>query len=362
MAENMGEVIRRLRKERDMTQEELAEQIGVTSQAISKWENNTGLPDISQIVPLANFFGVSTDTLFDFCSEDKVREIKDYEERSQKLRHKGLNEENLALWREAFGKHPGDYTCMSRLSYALSSCASQETDQGEREAYVKEEIALCERILSGCTDSDLRSGAIQLLVYAYGDNTLSFADEDKAVSYANMGGSIYTCSEILLESAFFTENGKTKALKQKDQNLLDFTDLICLNLSQQETENNQDKIRNCTTALTLWNTLIPDGNFLFYHCRLYMLYSQLAVLHAKTKNQAETLKALQKAKKHAKQFDKLPNGKTAYTSPFVFHAICDAEGCTKNYSESECELFFSDLSNSCFDFLRDDPDFIALYE
>ena len=49
-----------LRNLRGFTQEELAEQIGVTSQAVSKWENNTGLPDISQVVPLANFFGVST--------------------------------------------------------------------------------------------------------------------------------------------------------------------------------------------------------------------------------------------------------------------------------------------------------------
>ena len=77
MSENMGEVIRRLRKERDLTQEELAEQIGVTSQAISKWENNTGLPDISQVIPLANFFGVSTDTLFDYCSEEKKKKIEE---------------------------------------------------------------------------------------------------------------------------------------------------------------------------------------------------------------------------------------------------------------------------------------------
>lgn len=60
----MGKTIRRLRKERNLTQEELAERLNVTSQAISKWENAIGLPDISQIVPLANVLGVSTDILF----------------------------------------------------------------------------------------------------------------------------------------------------------------------------------------------------------------------------------------------------------------------------------------------------------
>ena len=64
MNENIGAVIRKLRKERDITQEELAELLGVTSQAVSKWESGAGLPDISQLVPLANVFEVSMDMLF----------------------------------------------------------------------------------------------------------------------------------------------------------------------------------------------------------------------------------------------------------------------------------------------------------
>ena len=64
MSLTIGQTIKKLRKERNLTQEELAEQLNVTFQAVSKWENETGLPDISQIVPLASVFGVSTDILF----------------------------------------------------------------------------------------------------------------------------------------------------------------------------------------------------------------------------------------------------------------------------------------------------------
>lgn len=64
MAETMGKIIRRLRKERNLTQEELAEQLGVTYQAVSKWENDLGMPDISQVVPLSVVLQVPTDVLF----------------------------------------------------------------------------------------------------------------------------------------------------------------------------------------------------------------------------------------------------------------------------------------------------------
>ncbi len=64
MKKTMGQIIKELRKTSGFTQEGLAERLGVTYQAISKWENDAGLPDISQVVPLASVFGVSTDILF----------------------------------------------------------------------------------------------------------------------------------------------------------------------------------------------------------------------------------------------------------------------------------------------------------
>jgi len=75
MAETMGQIIRRLRKEQNLTQEELAEQLNISAPAISKWENDTGMPDISQVVPLANLFGVPTDVLFGVFGADHKEDI-----------------------------------------------------------------------------------------------------------------------------------------------------------------------------------------------------------------------------------------------------------------------------------------------
>ena len=80
MKDNIGLIIKKLRKERNLTQEELAEQLGVTSQAVSKWENGYGLPDISQVIPLASVFNVSTDVLFGLYeknTDDEVQSIID---------------------------------------------------------------------------------------------------------------------------------------------------------------------------------------------------------------------------------------------------------------------------------------------
>ena len=54
-----GQTIRRLRETKGLTQSQLAEQIGVSSKAISKWETSKGLPDISLIEPLSQVLGVS---------------------------------------------------------------------------------------------------------------------------------------------------------------------------------------------------------------------------------------------------------------------------------------------------------------
>ena len=60
---SLGEKIKELRKSRGMSQEELAEQINVSRQAISKWELDASLPDIDNIVQLSRLFAVSIDYL-----------------------------------------------------------------------------------------------------------------------------------------------------------------------------------------------------------------------------------------------------------------------------------------------------------
>ena len=59
----MGEIIRRLRIERELTQEKLAGMIGITPQAVSKWEREEGLPDITLLPAIAAALECSTDEL-----------------------------------------------------------------------------------------------------------------------------------------------------------------------------------------------------------------------------------------------------------------------------------------------------------
>ena len=58
-----NEQIKRLRKENNLTQEEMAKKLNVTRQALSNWENNRNLPDFEMIILIAKTFGVSLDEL-----------------------------------------------------------------------------------------------------------------------------------------------------------------------------------------------------------------------------------------------------------------------------------------------------------
>lgn len=63
MEQTIGKRIASLRKSKNMTQDRLAEQVGVSPQAVSKWENDLSCPDINLLPRLAEIFGVTTDTL-----------------------------------------------------------------------------------------------------------------------------------------------------------------------------------------------------------------------------------------------------------------------------------------------------------
>ena len=77
---NLGTKIRELRKKKGLTQEQLANALGLSPQAVSKWEIEASYPDMTLIPVLANFFDVSLDVLFDFDitkKQQKIDEILD---------------------------------------------------------------------------------------------------------------------------------------------------------------------------------------------------------------------------------------------------------------------------------------------
>ena len=68
--------IKKLRKEKDMTQEQLAEYMGVSPQAVSRWETGTTCPDIFALPALAELFGITVDGLLGVDEKEKQREIR----------------------------------------------------------------------------------------------------------------------------------------------------------------------------------------------------------------------------------------------------------------------------------------------
>ena len=71
----IGEIVKNKRKERNLTQEELAGILGISKAAISKWENAECYPDITLLPQLAKTFNVTIDELFDYTKEDTPIQI-----------------------------------------------------------------------------------------------------------------------------------------------------------------------------------------------------------------------------------------------------------------------------------------------
>ena len=143
MAKTIGDTIKELRKQRKTTQESLAEQIGVTPQAISRWERNVGYPDVSQIVPLAKAFGVSTDEILGASlrsDEEQINEYVDLAAKAQSI------EKAIEILKEAKSKFPKSYIIKVKLGNALVSYNSRNKLQvGFGRANVNSMMGICLR-------------------------------------------------------------------------------------------------------------------------------------------------------------------------------------------------------------------------
>lgn len=352
MAATIGSTIKRLRRAQNMTQEKLSEYLGVSPQAVSQWECGKSVPDLSLIVPLANVFGVTIDALFDRDTAAEEAEVEELVREGNKFLMRGRHDEYLAFWRKAAAKYPRNYQCMVQLAGAIRV---QGEDREERAAEV---IRLCERILDGCTDASIRDGAIQKLVFLYSNPNLSCANEEKAVAYAKLASSCYTCNEVLLEFAYFTDAHRRDKMEMRHWNILTFLHFVTSRIVSEQREDDAEYIRAQEAALRLWETVIPDGNYLFYHNHVSEIHKNLACRYAQAHHREKTVAHLRLALEHAAAYDRLPCGEHRFTSVLV----CAARDhkleplCVTEHLKHEIE------ADNRFDFIRDDPGFVALME
>lgn len=121
----IGESIRYHRKRLHLTQAQLAQRLNVTVQAVSKWENDTGLPDISMAVPLAEALGTTTDEILRFGQHRR-----EWEERwKDTLRSYGDDPEQLLkLSLNALREFPYDWQFLYRAAVDELRLAEGEAD------------------------------------------------------------------------------------------------------------------------------------------------------------------------------------------------------------------------------------------
>ena len=357
----MGEIIRRLRREQGVTQEMLAEYLGITYQAVSKWENNTGLPDISLIVPLSNFFGVSPDVLFGWTAETERADVQRYHEQSAEAMKNGTLDEELKLWRAASEKYPKNYTCMQRLMAALYlSAVSGKIEEGRtRDDMLTEALELGQRILDDCQDEEIAGSARQLMVYICSDEQSVCFDREKAVAMSEKASDIHVCRQFLLRFAY--ERGSAE-YRKANQELLVTSIHTAADIMARDLDyiNPEEKIHAVKSALVLWDTLFDDGNYLFYSGTVRGLWITLAGCYTETGEYDLAVDALEKAYEILRYSENLEPTEQHYTSLFQNVLTHTPGDCAKTYTESERELFVSHLTQEAFEPLKENARYAQL--
>jgi len=153
----MGEKIRTLRKARDISQEVLAQALGVTFQAVSKWETGSALPDVTLIPAIAGFFGVSTDELFDVNMLEQERLVEDICNNAFKYRFSDPDKAEEIL-REGLKRFPGNEIILNNLLVEYTVQGPERND---------DIIALCKSILEIARLDDVRYDVLRILAETY---------------------------------------------------------------------------------------------------------------------------------------------------------------------------------------------------
>jgi len=341
MTLNLGEKIRSLRKRDGKTQESLADALGITCQAVSRWESGIAYPDMELVPAIANYFGITIDELFGYHSDrDKkideiLAKVDAYGIKSRE--DDGWVDECLAILREGLAEFPQNERLLITLADTLSEAGWRrhkewlyyddegfilhQYDRHKKNEYWQEAIKICENLVNTAKDNRIVTKAISLSVILY----RNIGETEKAVAFANRMPELKVSRELLLAAA---AEGKEEAGYIGDA-LLKMAKIfaeqcvygLITNLHHYETDMPIHKIKG---LISLFDLICDDGNFGEYNGILIQLYLYLSRIQWERGYHDDAFVSLDKALEHARALDKLrsEDKEHTFTAPLVSFVKC----------------------------------------
>lgn len=300
---SLGDKIRELRRRDGRTQENLAEALGVTSQAVSRWESGGSYPDVEIIPSIANYFGITIDELFGYQSdrEEKIKAIlAKADEAFCKAggvlgKDKGDFTECVAMLRAAAEEFPNEPRIMigladnlNFLGWQMNGAKSQAEDGSDyiendaaynaKNVYWQEALRIYEKLWKMDVPAECRNAAIFSMIMLYG----MMGYHEKAKALAEEQQSVILCKEVLLARA---ATGEEMDRYQGEciiglLNELDgvITNSVISKFSTQTTEYGRQVL---LSLVNLYETIFADGRCGREHKSIGFLYLKLANYEAR---------------------------------------------------------------------------------
>ena len=342
---NIGQKIKELRKKNDLTQEKLADYLGVTYQCVSKWECGVTSPDLSLIGPLTKLLHVSADELLGLTAPENDERRAELEDLYQETWKSGDLVQRYNICKTAVQEYPADMEFLDRFAWVTGMRSFEFEDNETYRAWQEEAIRLFARVIEDCTDMKIRCSAIRGIV-----QYLSFRNRlDEAKKYAELYPDDLPFSKDHVLADCLT--GEEKIVHE--QKMLLNTMHTLLN------QLNWWDIRNCLAIIDILKILFPDENYLYFHGYLSCTKRQLARLYAKNGDYDLAVQMLTESKAHAELDDEIEKNPKTYrfTSPFFDKTEFNPETFCHSGDDSSLTALYETLEDKAFDPIRTREDF-----
>lgn len=351
----IDENLKKQRKLRGLTQEQLADILGVTFQSVSKWERSEGYPDIETLPVIANFFGITVDELMGMDRIKDTSEVDNILKTVSENAADGRIEENIALLEEAVKRFPNDYRLLSEYAYYLTFVNWDRGGEAYRKNCLKA-IEISERILSECTDNKIRGTVQANLCYNY----QNAGQHEKAVEAVQKLPFMWESFEVVGVSIL--EGDELLDLQQNIIfSLMELMYITLVGMSDDPRFTPQQKIAIKQKAIAVYEIIFDEGDFNFCAHNLSYAYRQIAAIAVLEGNRGLALESLEKAAEYAMANDALPEEKP-YTSLLVNRLVYKREDTLTNLHGTHSGELLKHMEMDRYDGIRDEPRFKAVAE